>query len=70
VTVVQHLADAHREARNLAAALGLSRGQTDAVCRAAALHDVGKVHDAFQQMLLREARPRGAWSGRLSGLLD
>jgi CRISPR-associated endonuclease/helicase Cas3 len=50
--LVVHLDEARRAARELAAVLDLSREDTDAVTSAAALHDVGKSHPAFQAMLL------------------
>jgi len=53
-----HLADTEREARKLlseARMHGLSSSQLDAVVKAAALHDVGKTHDVFQDTLVRSA---------------
>ena len=49
-TIADHLADALREARRLTA--GLPDEWAEAVQAAAALHDVGKAHPAFQAMLL------------------
>ena len=53
-----HLADSHAAARQLLNALGsltLSDSDAEAVPIAAALHDIGKAHPAFQQMLLSSA---------------
>lgn len=56
VTLEDHLAQATTAARELAAAVGLDRRLATTVVRAAALHDTGKAHPAFQAML-RSAAP-------------
>lgn len=64
--LAEHLADVHAAAAGLAAALGVG-AFTDSVTRAAALHDIGKAHPAFQQ-LLRTSAPeaeRGGLDGEL-----
>jgi CRISPR-associated endonuclease/helicase Cas3 len=58
VTLRQHLDETATQARDLLAdvgALDALPGATDAVIAAAALHDVGKAHDEFQEMLLHTA---------------
>jgi CRISPR-associated endonuclease/helicase Cas3 len=57
VTISEHLTDALGEARALGEALDLAPAYADAVTRAAAVHDIGKAHPAFQQMLLATATP-------------
>ncbi len=57
VTVEQHLADAHEAARTICAQLALAPHLSDPVMAAAALHDVGKAHPAFQAMLVATAPP-------------
>lgn len=55
VTLVDHLAAAERATRDLLERVnpaGLSAGHRDAAIVAARLHDVGKAHPAFQDMLL------------------
>jgi len=55
-----HLADTQAAAVALldeARMGGLSASQVEAVVRAAALHDVGKVHDVFQETLVKSAGP-------------
>lgn len=52
ISLDQHLMETEEEARALLTALpGLAADQQDAVRRAARYHDLGKSHDAFQQML-------------------
>lgn len=51
-TLVRHLGETARAARELAEVLGLKAQDAEAVTSAAALHDVGKSHPLFQQMLL------------------
>lgn len=51
-TLGEHLRDARREAHALAEAVGLEADEVAAIADAAALHDVGKAHPAFQRMLL------------------
>lgn len=48
----QHLANTLRVAEEMAAALNLRPREARAIADAAALHDVGKSHPAFQRMLL------------------
>lgn len=55
VTLHQHLEDAHSVAQELCAALDLPSELTDPVIHAAAVHDIGKAHAAFQTMLLGTA---------------
>ncbi len=58
VTLDDHLAQTMVVARELVAALGLGASLATAVVRAAALHDVGKAHPAFQRMLASSAPPQ------------
>ncbi|MGQ0617889.1 MAG: type I-G CRISPR-associated helicase/endonuclease Cas3g [Acidimicrobiia bacterium] len=61
VRLDDHLADTEMAARLLideVAVTGLSASHLDAVVRAAALHDVGKVHEVFQDTLVRSADDR------------
>ena len=54
-TLAEHLADAEAEAVELLSTLGsldLPDDADEALCGAAALHDIGKAHPAFQAMLL------------------
>ena len=51
VPLDQHLRDVEQAARTLCERLGLDREQADAVTQAARWHDVGKAHEAFQNML-------------------
>lgn len=62
VTLEDHLAQTATAAQELAAAVGLDMSLAAAVVRAAALHDAGKAHPAFQEMLRSAAPPqdRGA----------
>lgn len=56
-TLTDHLADAAAEALELLRALGsleLADDHTEALTAAAALHDIGKAHPAFQAMLLSQ----------------
>lgn len=56
-TLADHLADAEAEALELVGVLGsldLPDDGAEALCGAAALHDVGKAHPAFQAMLLSQ----------------
>ena len=62
VTLVRHLADVEQAARALCASLASANGE--AVIRAARWHDVGKAHEAFQNML-RDAHEKG--TGMLLG---
>jgi len=55
VSLAEHLADAMAAATELVQALGIPTRAAEAVVRAAALHDVGKAHPAFQEMLLSAA---------------
>jgi len=67
VTLDDHLAQTMRAARELVGALRLDQSLATAVVRAAALHDIGKAHPAFQEML-RSAAPteqRNALRGTL-----
>lgn len=57
VTLADHLAQTAEVADALVSALRLDSSPAVAVVRAAALHDVGKAHPAFQAMLLSAARP-------------
>jgi CRISPR-associated endonuclease/helicase Cas3 len=53
--LARHLADVEREVGLILDHLapeGLADGHKDAACLAGRLHDIGKVHDAFQGMLL------------------
>ena len=54
-TLLRHLDDAMRVCAALVGELGLERGWARALVRAAALHDVGKAHPSFQEMLLGSA---------------
>lgn len=56
VALEDHLEQTMAVAQQLAATLALDRAHADAVVRAAALHDAGKAHPAFQAML-RSAAP-------------
>lgn len=69
VSVEQHLIDAHDAAQMIGEKLALAPGLTDAVTVAAALHDIGKAHPAFQAMLRatapateRDALAGGTWA--------
>jgi CRISPR-associated endonuclease/helicase Cas3 len=69
VSVEQHLIDAHEAAQVIGVALALAPELTNAVAVAAALHDVGKAHPAFQAMLRatapadeRDALAGGTWA--------
>ena len=56
-TLANHLADAEAEAVELLSTLGsldLPDDADEALCGAAALHDIGKAHPAFQAMLLAQ----------------
>ena len=55
VSVSEHLADTQREALELTRVLELDREHAAAVVEAAALHDIGKAHAAFQEMLTSAA---------------
>ncbi len=67
VPLSRHLDDAMGEAAGSMAALPLPRELAAAVVRAAAVHDIGKAHPAFQEMLLSTApeAERGALTGEL-----
>ena len=67
VTLQDHLQRAADTAEELVASLALEGRVATAVVRAAALHDVGKAHPAFQAMLRSAAPPeeRDALSGTL-----
>jgi CRISPR-associated endonuclease/helicase Cas3 len=58
VTLEDHLEQTMAVAQRLAATLALDRAHGDAVVRAAALHDAGKAHPAFQEMLFSAAPER------------
>ncbi|HEX6026130.1 MAG TPA: CRISPR-associated helicase Cas3' [Solirubrobacter sp.] len=69
VALDRHLADAEREASRLVE--DLPAELADAVCAAAAMHDIGKAHPAFQEMLLntiadedarRQRKTSGVWA--------
>ncbi len=66
VSVADHLDDAAAAARELVAAVAFAGAASDAVVRAAALHDVGKVHDAFQEMLLGTVKDEAERQARRS----
>ena len=51
VSIEDHLAQTMAVAQELAVQLGLDQSLATAVVRAAALHDIGKAHPAFQAML-------------------
>lgn len=51
-TLTRHLGEARRFAEELGGLLGLDDADAAVVAAAAALHDVGKSHPAFQRMLL------------------
>lgn len=58
VSLDAHLDDAARQAGSLLAELdlpGLSASHVEAVVRAAAVHDLGKAHEVFQDTLMRSA---------------
>lgn len=57
VTLTDHLAQTMAAAQQLVGALGLDQTLAAAVVRAAALHDIGKAHPAFQEMLRSAAPP-------------
>lgn len=62
VGLADHLADTERAARALLEQAGmdqLSWSEFEAVIRAAALHDLGKAHDVFQDTLVRSAGEPG-----------
>lgn len=68
VTLQQHLDDARREAEATCGALeGMPATFSEAVVRAAALHDLGKAHPAFQQRLMSttSAEPAAGLQGQL-----
>lgn len=67
VTLEDHLQHAAEAAEELVSSLALDGRVATAVVRAAALHDVGKAHPAFQAMLRSASPPeeRGALSGTL-----
>jgi len=67
VTIDDHLAQTMAVARELVAALELEPPLATAVARAAALHDIGKAHPAFQEMLASSspANERDALRGTL-----
>lgn len=76
VTLLQHLADAEAEARQIVGALdGVPEHLAAAVIHAAALHDVGKAHPDFQERLLSTApegerdalRANGPWAKSAAG---
>jgi CRISPR-associated endonuclease/helicase Cas3 len=66
-TLVRHLDETARAARELAEVLGLDAQDAEAVTSAAALHDVGKSHPLFQQMLLStlEETERDRYAGEV-----
>ena len=57
VPLTEHLAAARTAAEAVVGGLGLRGDLAAAVVRAAALHDIGKAHPAFQSMLLSAAPP-------------
>jgi CRISPR-associated endonuclease/helicase Cas3 len=57
VTLEQHLEETKEAAAAITGELQLPVGLTDCVVRAAALHDIGKAHWAFQEMLINSAPP-------------
>jgi CRISPR-associated endonuclease/helicase Cas3 len=57
VTITAHLQETVDAARTITRDLGLPVGLADCVARAAALHDIGKAHPAFQEMLINAAPP-------------
>jgi CRISPR-associated endonuclease/helicase Cas3 len=69
-TLTDHLSEARRFAEELGRLLGLDEADAAAIVEAAALHDLGKSHPAFQRMLLetvtdnaeRESRAVGLWA--------
>jgi CRISPR-associated endonuclease/helicase Cas3 len=57
MSLSEHLARARESAEALIDTLGLDTGAFGAVIDAAALHDIGKAHDAFQAMLRGSVEP-------------
>jgi len=57
VTLDDHLSQTMTVAQDLVGAIGLEQSLATRVVRAAALHDVGKAHPAFQEMLCSAAPP-------------
>lgn len=65
VPLDRHLRDVEQAARALCNAVGLERWLADAVIEAARWHDVGKAHEAFQNMLRTAMRNPQAAQGVL-----
>lgn len=61
VPLLEHLGDTAAEARAVARSLGLAPAMADAVETAAAWHDLGKAHEAFQSAL-PEAPAGDVWA--------
>jgi len=65
IPLASHLVHVAAVATRLCRAVGAD-GDTDAVCQAAAWHDVGKAHEVFQETLTRcplmNDRPGGPWA--------
>lgn len=57
VTLGEHLKDAEHHASRLCEQLNLTAEEKDAIVTAASLHDWGKAHEAFQNMLKTAAQP-------------
>lgn len=62
VTLPQHLGDTREEAQELCSALGISPALSEALQRAAVLHDIGKAHAVFQSTMRANGCGVGQWA--------